>query len=161
MDRQYGKLDNNRHFYQSGERDTLDKYEYKVRADEIKALIEEGDFARAADIADTIDWRRVKSVMMLCTVSDLYKINRRYEDAKNMLLLAYERRPGGRTICYSLCELCTKTEEFVQALKYYKEFVQAAPKDTGRYILQYRLYEAQEVSLEERIGVLEELKKRD
>ena len=139
----------------------MDKYEYKVRADEIKALIEEGDFARAADIADTIDWRRVKSVMMLCTVSDLYKINRRYEDAKNMLLLAYERRPGGRTICYSLCELCTKTEEFVQALKYYKEFVQAAPKDPGRYILQYRLYEAQEVSLEERIGVLEELKKRD
>jgi len=139
----------------------LDKYEYKIRSDEIKALIAEGEYARAADIADAIDWRRVKSVIMLCTVSDLYKINRRYEDAKNMLLLAYERRPGGRTICYSLCELCIKTEEFVQALKYYKEFVQAAPKDPSRYILQYRLYEAQEVSLEERIGVLEELKKRD
>ena len=139
----------------------MDKYEYKVRSDEIKSLIGEGNYAQAAEIADTIDWRRVKSVMMLCTVSDLYKINRRYEDAKNMLLLAYERRPGGRTICYSLCELCIKTEEFMQALKYYKEFVQVAPKDTGRYILQYKLYEAQEVSLEERIGVLEELKKRD
>lgn len=139
----------------------MDKFEYKVRADEIKELIAQGDYAQAAEIADTIDWRRVKSVMMLCTISDLYKINRRYEDAKNMLLLAYERRPGGRTICYSLCELCIKTEEFVEAINYYKEFVQVAPKDSGRYILQYKLYEAQDVSLEERIGVLEELKKRD
>lgn len=143
------------------ERITLDKYEYKVRADEIKELIARGEYPQAAEIADTIDWRRVKSVMMLCTISDLYKINRRYEDAKNMLLLAYERRPGGKTICYSLCELCIKTEEFVQAVNYYKEFVQVAPKDPGRYILQYKLYEAQDVGLEERIGVLEELKKRD
>ncbi|MCM1057046.1 MAG: hypothetical protein NC517_05500 [Firmicutes bacterium] len=139
----------------------MDKYEYRIRADEIKQLIAEGDYQQAAEIADTIDWRRVKSVMMLCTISDLYKINRRYEDAKNMLLLAYERRPGGKTICYSLCELCIKTEEFLQAVNYYKEFVQVAPKDSGRYILQYKLYEAQEVGLEERIGVLEELKKRD
>lgn len=139
----------------------MDKYEYKIRADEIKELIAEGDYQQAAEIADTIDWRRVKSVMMLCTISDLYKINRRYEDAKNMLLLAYERRPGGKTICYSLCELCIKTEEFLQAVNYYKEFVQVAPKDSGRYILQYKLYEAQDVGLEERISVLEELKKRD
>ena len=139
----------------------MDKFEYKVRADEIKELIASGEYVQAAEIADTIDWRRVKSVMMLCTISDLYKINRRYEDARNMLLLAYERRPGGRTICYALCELCIKTEEFVQAVDYYKQFVQVAPKDPGRYILQYKLYEAQDVSLEERIGVLEELKKRD
>ena len=143
------------------ERSTLDKYEYKIRADEIKVLIARGEYAQAVDIADTIDWRRVKSVMMLCTISDLYKINRRYEDARNMLLLAYERRPGGRTICYSLCELSIKMEDFVPAVNYYKEFVQVAPKDPGRYILQYKLYEAQDVSLEERIGVLEELKKRD
>ncbi len=139
----------------------MDKYEYKVSADEIKELIAKGQYPQAAEIADTIDWRRVKSVMMLCTISDLYKINRRYEDAKNLLLLAYEKRPGGKTICYSLCELCIKTEEFVQAVNYYKEFVQVAPKDPGRYVLQYKLYEAQDVSLEERIGVLEELKKRD
>lgn len=139
----------------------MDKFEYKIRADEIKELISRGEYAQAAEIADTIDWRRVKSVMMLCTISDLYKINRRYEDARDMLLLAYERRPGGRTICYSLCELSIKMEEFVQAVEYYKEFVQVAPKDPGRYILQYKLYEAQEVSLEERIAVLEELKKRD
>ena len=139
----------------------MDKSEYKLRAEEIKDLISRGEYAQAAEIADTIDWRRVKSVMMLCTISDLYKINRRYADARDMLLLAYERRPGGRTICYSLCELSIKMEEYVQAIEYYKEFVQVAPKDPGRYILQYKLYEAQDVSLEERIAVLEELKKRD
>ena len=139
----------------------MDKSEYKLRAEEIKDLISRGEYAQAAEIADTIDRRRVKSVMMLCTISDLYKINRRYEDARDMLLLAYERRPGGRTICYSLCELSIKMEEYVQAIEYYKEFVQVAPKDPGRYILQYKLYEAQDVSLEERIAVLEELKKRD
>ncbi len=139
----------------------MDKYEYKVRADEIKALIAEGEYAEAAKIADTIDWRRVKSVMMLCTISDLYKINRRYEDSRDILLLAYEKHSGGRLIVYSLCELSIKLEEYVQAIEYYKEFVQLAPKDSGRYILQYKLYEAQEVSLEERIAVLEELKKKD
>ncbi len=139
----------------------MDKFEYKVRAEEIKSLIAQGDYAQAAEIADSIDWRRVKSVMMLCTVSDLYKINRRYEDARNMLLLAYDRHPGGRAICYSLCELSIKMEEIVDAVEYYKEFVQVAPKDSGRYVLQYKLYEAQDVSLEERIAVLEELKKKD
>ena len=139
----------------------MDKSEYKLRAEEIKDLISRGEYAQAAEIADTIDWRRLKSVMMRFTISDLYKINRRYEDARDMLLLAYERRPGGRTICYSLCELSIKMEEYVQAIEYYKEFVQVAPKDPGRYILQYKLYEAQDVSLEERIAVLEELKKRD
>ncbi len=139
----------------------MDKYEYKVRADEIKALIAEGEYAQAVKIADSIDWRRVKSVMMLCTISDLYKINRRYEDSRDILLLAYARHAGGRLIVYSLCELSIKLEEYVQAIEYYKEFVQLAPKDTGRYILQYKLYEAQEVSLEERIAVLEEFKKRD
>ena len=139
----------------------MDKYEYKVRAEEIKALIAEGEFAEAVKIADTIDWRRVKSVMMLCTISDLYKINRRFQESKDILLMAYERHPGGRLIVYSLCELSIKMGEYVQAIEYYKEFVQIAPKDTGRYILQYKLYEAQDVSLEERIAVLEEFKKRD
>lgn len=139
----------------------MDKYEYKIRAEEINALIAEGKFAEAVEIADTIDWRRVKSVMMLCKISDLYKINRRYPESRDILLLAYEKHPTGRLIVYSLCELSIKMEESVQAIEYYKEFVQIAPKDTGRYILQYRLYEAQDVSLEERIAVLEEFKKRD
>ena len=139
----------------------MDKYEYRVRAEEINALIEKREYAEAVKIADTIDWRRVKSVTMLCKVSELYKMNRRYEDSKEILLLAYDRQPGARKIVYSLCELCIKLEELVQAIEYYKEFVQIAPRDTGRFILQYRLYEAQDVSLEERIAVLEEYKKRD
>lgn len=139
----------------------MDKYEYQIRADEIKALIAEGEFAEAVKIADTIDWRRVRSVMMLCTISDLYKVNRRYRESKDILLLAYEKHPTARSIVYSLCELSIKMEEYVQAIEYYKEFVQIAPKDTGRYILQYRLYEAQDVSLEERIEVLKEFKKHD
>lgn len=139
----------------------MDKYEYQIRAEEIKALIAEGEFAEAVKIADTIDWRRVRSVMMLCTISDLYKVNRRYQESKDILLLAYEKHPTARSIVYSLCELSIKMEEYVQAIEYYKEFVQIAPKDTGRYILQYRLYEAQDVSLEERIEVLKEFKKHD
>ncbi len=96
----------------------MDKYEYKVRADEINALIAEGKFAEAVKLADTIDWRRVKSVMMLC------KINRRYQESRDILLLAYEKHPTGRLIVYSLCELSIKMEDCVQAIEYYKEFVQ-------------------------------------
>ena len=139
----------------------MDKFEYKASADEIKALIAEGEYAEAAKIADKIDWRRVRSVMMLCTISDLYKINRRYQDSKDILLLAYEKHPTGRLIIYSLCELCIKMGEYDEASNRYKEFVQIAPRDTGRYVLQYRLYEALDVSIEERIAVLEEFKKRE
>lgn len=136
----------------------MDKAEYRIATEHIKKLISQGEYAEAARIADTIDWRRVKSVMMLCTVSDLYKVNRRYEDARELLYIAYERNPGSRTILYSLCDLCIKLEEFVAAIEYYKSFVQVAPRDSGRFVLQYRLYQAQDVSLEERIEVLEQLK---
>lgn len=139
----------------------MDKNEYSIRLEEIKTLIAKQKYAEAAAIADTIDWRRVKKVMTLCTISDLYKINRRLEDARDVLLLAYDRHPGGRFIVYSLCELSIKMGSFVEAVEYYKEFVQIAPRDSGRYVLQYKLYEAQEVSLEERIEVLEELKSKD
>jgi len=139
----------------------LDKYEYKIRAEEIKTLISQKKYVDAAKVADTIDWTRVKSVMMLCTVSDLYKVNRRFEDAKLLLEMANERHPAGRMIIYSLCDLSIKMGEVVQAVEYYKDFTQIAPNDSGRYVLQYKLYEAQDVGLEERIAVLEELKKRD
>ena len=139
----------------------MDKNEYSIRLEEIKTLIAKQKYAEAAAIADTIDWRRVKKVITLCTNSDLYKINRRLEDARDVLLLAYDRHPGGRFIVYSLCELSIKMGSFVEAVEYYKEFVQIAPRDSGRYVLQYKLYEAQEVSLEERIEVLEELKSKD
>ncbi len=139
----------------------MDKTEYKIRAEEIKSLIKAQRFGDAVRIADTIDWKRVKSVGMLCAISDLYKVNRRLEESRDILLLAYDRMPTRREIVYSLCELAIAMGEFVQAVEYYKEFVRLAPRNTARYILQYKLYEAQEVSLEERIAVLEEYKKHD
>ena len=139
----------------------MDKYEYKLKNDEIKSLIRQREFQKAVELADTIDWTRVRSVNTLCQISDLYKINRRYRDAKALLEQAYERYPNGRMIVFSLCELCIKMEEIVQAIEYYKQFVQMAPTDNNKFILQYKIYEAQEVSLEERIAVLEELKKRE
>ena len=139
----------------------MDKYEYRIRAEEIKTLISQKKYTEAAKVADTIDWTRVKSVMMLCTVSDVYKVNRRFEDARLLLEMANERHPSGRMILYSLCDLAIRIGDVVQAIKYYKDFVQVAPNDSGRYVLQYKLYEAQDVGLEERIAVLEELKKRD
>ena len=147
--------------YRLGEAAAVDKNEYSIRLEEIKTLIAKKKYVDAAAIADTIDWRRVKKVMTLCTISDLYKINRRLEDARDVLLLAYDRHHGGRFIVYALCELSIKMGSFVEAVEYYKEFVQIAPRDSGRYVLQYKLYEAQEVSLEERIEVLEELKSKD
>ncbi len=139
----------------------MDKYEYRIRAEEINELIEKKQYAQAVKIADTIDWRRVRSVVMLCKISELYKINRRYEDSKEVLLLAYELQNNSRKIIYSLCELSIKLDEIVEALEYYKEFIKVAPRDTGRFILQYRIYTAQDVSLEERIAVLEEYQRRE
>ena len=135
----------------------MDKYEYKVRADEIRALIQAKKYREAVEIADTIEWRNVRNSMMLCTISDLYKMCKRFEDSRDVLMLAYQRNPGGRMILYSLCELSIKLGDVVNAIEYYKEFVAVAPRDTGRFVLKYKLYTAQEVGLEERIGVLEEL----
>ncbi len=139
----------------------MDKQEYKIRSEEIKALVEERNYREAADIADTIDWRRVKSVKMLCTVSDIYKMVRRYEDSKTILEMADGKRPGSRMIIYALTELCLKLGDIVNAWEYYKEFCQIAPDDSRRYVLLYKVYAAQEVSLEEQIKVLEKLKEEE
>jgi tetratricopeptide (TPR) repeat protein len=126
--------------------------------EQIQSLIDQGQYQEAAAIADKIDWRRVRSVMTLGTISDLYKINCRYEDARDIMLLAYDRKPESRQICYSLCELYIKTGEPVEAAEFYKEFEKLAPKDPGRYILKYKLYDAYDVTLDEKIEVLEKLK---
>lgn len=139
----------------------MDKYEYKVRTDEMKQLIREAKFAEAMEIADSIDWRRVKNTKMLCIVSDIYKINHKFEESKEILLMAYEKNQTSRLIVYSLCELCIKMDEVVEANEYLKEFIRLAPKDNGRYILRYKMLEAQDVSLEERISVLEEYINRE
>lgn len=139
----------------------MDKYEYKVRVEEIHNLISEGEYAEAVEIADTIDWSKVKSIQTLCKISDLYKANRRYQESKEILLMAYKRYPGGRLIVYSLCELSIKLNELVPAMEYYKEFRQLAPNDTSHYVLRYRILEAYDVSLEERAELLEEYKRKD
>ncbi len=139
----------------------MDKQEYKIRSEEIRTLVEEKNYREAAEIADTIDWRRVKSVKMLCTISDIYKMVRRYEDSKTILEMAYEKRPGSRMIVYALTELCLKLSDVVNAWEYYKEFCQVAPEDSRKYILLYKVYAAQEVSLEEQIKVLEKLKEEE
>lgn len=145
----------------SKEVETVDKYEYNLRNEEINDLMEKRDFVKAVEIADTIDWTRVRSVKTLCKISDLYKVNRRYEDAKVILERAYEKLPTNKSIVYSLCEICIKMGDVVGATEYYKRYVQMAPTSNQKFILLYKIYEAQDVSLEERIQVLEELKKRE
>lgn len=139
----------------------MDKYEYKVRAEEISNLIDNGKYIEAVAIADTIDWRKVKSATMLLKIAALYRVNRRNEDSREILLLAHEHYPTNRSVVYSLCELSIELDDVVSAIEYYKQFAKLAPKDNGVYTLRYRILEAQEASLEERIEILEELKRRD
>ena len=137
----------------------MDKFDYKVRTDEIEELIKDKKYKEAVEIADTIDWRNVRNSMTLCSISDLYKKCGRFEDSRDILLIAYQRNPGGRMVLYSLCELSIKLGDVLNAIEYFKEFTQVAPRDTGRFVLKYKLYTAQEVGLDERIGILEELQK--
>lgn len=139
----------------------MDKYEYKLRLEEIKTLNRKGRFQEAAQVADTVDWKKVRNVSTLGIISDVYKVNRRFEDAKEILLLANEQSPQNRRILYSLCDLTVKMGQVVEAVEYYKEFVQLAPNDNSKYILLYKIYEAQDISLDERIAVLKEYKKRE
>ncbi len=139
----------------------MDKYEYKLKSDEIVSLIEKEKYEEAVEIADTIDWRRVKSITMLLRIAYLYRANHRNEDAREILLLAYDRYPTNRSVLYCLCEISIELDDVVSAIEHYKEFVKQAPRDNGVFTLRYKILEAQEASLEERIEILEELKKRD
>ena len=139
----------------------MDKYEYQVCADQIKSLIKEHRFQEAMDIADTIDWRRVKSFSMLCTVSEIYKVTKHYSEARDILLLAYERYPDRANVVYALCELAIKLDEVSDAIEYYREYVHLKPHDTNRYVLLYKIYDAQDVPLEEKISLLEEFKRAE
>ncbi len=113
----------------------MDKYEYKLRLEEIKSLNRKGRFQEAAQVADIIDWKKVRNVSTLGIISDVYKVNRRFEDAKAILLLANGLSPQNRRILYSICDLTIKMGQVVEAIEYYKEFVQVAPNDNNKYIL--------------------------
>lgn len=141
----------------------MDKYEKKVRVNQIISCIKNGEYHEAQEIADTIDWRQEKSIRTLRMVSEVYKINKRYEDSLAVLSLAYEKDPEDpikRKIVYDLCELAIKMGQFGIAVRYMKEFSKLAPKDPGRYILQYRLLKATDADYGERIELLEEFKSR-
>ncbi|MBO5551779.1 MAG: hypothetical protein J5966_07450 [Lachnospiraceae bacterium] len=141
----------------------MDKYEKKVRVNQIISCIKNGEYQDAQEIADTIDWRQEKSIRTLRMVSEVYKINRRYEDSLTVLNLAYEKNPEDpikRKIVFDLCELAIKMGQFGLAVRYMKEFSKLAPRDPGRYILQYRLLKATDADYGERIELLEEFKSR-
>ena len=139
----------------------MDKYEFKLRSEEIDKLMEHEKYADAVRLADTIDWKRVKSTTTLAKIAELYKLNKRYEDCYEILTLAYDRNPNNRNVVYSLCEICLQLGDIVEAIEYFKAYAALAPKDPGVYTLRYRIYEAQNVGYEERIELLEELKKQD
>lgn len=139
----------------------MDRYEFRVSMDEIDRLIEERRFKEAAVIADKIDWTKVRGTYTLCRISDLYKINRRYQDSRDLLEIAYERKPDSRKIIYSLCELELKLDNYIHALQLYNAFINIAPRDSDRFLLQYKLYKKQDVNVYEQIAVLEEFLQRD
>ena len=139
----------------------MDKYEYQAKLEEIKKLVDKEEYEEAAAIADTIEWKRVRSVRTLCLVSEIYEIVGRAEDSKNILYRAYRRSPGSRQILYRLTEACVQTQDFDDAVEYYTEYVNLAPHDNNRYILKYEIYKGRGSSIEEQIQVLEELKSQE
>lgn len=139
----------------------LDKEEFRIKLEEINNLVEAKDYKSAMDIVDSIDWRRVKSVRTLCTVGEIYAANKRYEDSREIFLLAYHRSSVGKTILYRLIEVSIKMGDLDEALEYYSEFVNAAPNDNTRYVLKYKIYSARKASLEEQIAILEEYREKE
>ncbi|MBO4374167.1 MAG: hypothetical protein J5829_03575 [Lachnospiraceae bacterium] len=140
----------------------MDKYERRVRVNQILSLIDRDEFGEALEIADTIDWRTEKSVRTLRMVSEVYKINRRYDDAFIVLGIAYDRDPEDpikRKVVYDLCEISTKIGQYAYADKFLKEFIELSPNDPGRYILKYKILKAVGADRSEMIEVLEEFKK--
>jgi DNA replication protein DnaC/tetratricopeptide (TPR) repeat protein len=136
----------------------LDKYEYRLKAEQIEKLVKKKDYQTAVKISDTIDWRRVKNLNMLYIVADLYEAVERYEDCMEILNIAYDRAPVGRMLLYKMTEIATRTHNFEEAIKLYREFVKAAPHDQSRYILKYQIYRERGSSLDDQIKTLKEYK---
>lgn len=139
----------------------LDKYEYNLKLDQMKSFVAEGKYESAAEIADTINWNKIKNVNALVKAGEVYEMVERYEDAREILLSAYDRSPIGRTIIYRLAEVALKMQDYEGAQEYYNEFVDIAPHDNQRYILKYNIKKAQDASSRELISVLEEFKEKE
>lgn len=139
----------------------MDKYEYKLKLDQMKSLTAEGKYEEAAEIADTINWRKIKNINALVKVGEIYEKVGRYDESKDVLLTAYDKSPIGRMIIYRLAEVAVRTKSFDEAKEYYQEFVEIAPHDNLKYVLKYEISKAQGADIGTLIGILEELKEQE
>ena len=139
----------------------VDKYEYKLKTEQMLELMESGSYSRAAEVADEIDWRRVRNAAMLSNVSEIYEKSGEYQKSYEILTLAYHRAEGSRKIISRLCTLALKTGNVDEAIDFYDEFVQLAPKDPNQYILRYKILRAQRAPVEQQIEALETFKKSE
>ena len=139
----------------------MDKYEYRSKTEQMLELMENGSYRKAAEIADTIDWKRVRNAAMLMSVSDIYEKIKDYQKSYEILNLAYRRAEGSRKVISRLCTLALKTGNVDEAIDYYDDFIQTAPKDPNQYILRYQILRAQRAPIEQQIEALEEYKKSE
>lgn len=139
----------------------MDKYEIKLKSDQMRALADEGEYAAAAEIADTINWRKIRNVNLLVKAGDIYSRQKRFEEAREILLMAYDRSPIGRMIIYRLAEIAIKMKNLEEAEEYYSEFVEIAPHDNLKYVLRYKISRAKGADLQTQIAILEELKEAE
>lgn len=137
----------------------MDKHEYRVKTEQMLECMRQKSYKQAMDIADAIDWRKVKNISMLCAVSEVYEYNGEYQKSRDILFLAYDRSPDSRKIIYRLGTLALKLGEVKEATDCYEEFVALAPKDPNQYVLKYKILKTRNASLEEQIEALEEFKK--
>ena len=139
----------------------LDKEEFRIKLEEINRLVEQKNYKDAMDVVDSIDWRRVKNVHTLCVVGEIYAANKRYDDSREIFLLAYHRAPIGRNILYRLIEVSLKMKDIDEAMEYYDEFLEVAPNDSTQYVLKYKIRKAEQAPLEEQIRILEDYKEKE
>lgn len=139
----------------------LDKYEFRIKTDQIKKLMQQKDYPAALKIAETIDWSRIRNMSLLTIISEVYEKNGRYEDSLDILLMVYERYPAGRTVVYKLCELFIQIGDYKEAIEFYQEYAKIAPYDTSLLILKYKICKGQGKDLDTLIKILEDLKSQD
>ncbi len=139
----------------------MDKYEYKLKLEQLNALVEAKDYKTAAQIASDINWKKVKSVATLCMVGEIFERTHQYDISREVLLMAYDRSPVGRNIIYRLTLVALKMKNLEEAQEYYEEFIEIAPHDNMKYVLKYEIARARGVDTEELISILEEFKERE
>lgn len=139
----------------------LDKEEFRIKMEEINRLVDNKDYKGAMEVVDSIDWRRVKNVRNLCVVGEIYAANKRYEDSKEIFLLAYHRAPIGKNILYRLIEVSLKMNDIEEANEFYEEYLEVAPNDSTQYILKYKIARASQAPVSEQIRILEDYKERE